>query len=72
MKIIRIKSTGNEYVIPNSKYSELPVFRIVDGFPSNTSFNRDELMWMVNYGSAEIVGDASIHVNIEYKKGMEK
>lgn len=71
MKIIRIKLTGREYVIPNGEYIELPVFKLVDGFPHNTSFSRDELVWMVNHGSAEIVGDASIHINIEYKKGME-
>lgn len=72
MKIIRIKSTGNEYVIPNSKYSELPVMRVIDGYPSNTSFTYSELMYMVEMRLAEIVGDASININIEYKNGMER
>lgn len=72
MILIRIKSTGNEYAVPNTKYSELPVMRIVNGFPQYTSFNRHELMYMVEIGTAEIVGNASVHINVSYNEGKEK
>lgn len=72
MILIRIKSTGNEYAVPNTKYSELPVMRIVNGFPAYTSFSRHELIYMVEIGTAEIVGSASIHINLTYNEGKEK
>ncbi|WDR21578.1 hypothetical protein PJM39_0085 [Salmonella phage vB_SenS_UTK0006] len=72
MILIRINSTGNEYAVPNSKYSELPVMRVVNGFPQYTSFSRHELMYMVDMGTAEIVGNASVHINISYNEVKEK
>lgn len=72
MILIRIKGTGNEYAVPNTKYSELPVMRIVNGFPAYTSFSRHELMYMVEIGTAEIVGNASVHINVSYNEGKEK
>lgn len=68
MKIVRVKSTGNEYAMPVNKYSELPVMRIVDGFPSNTLFRYNELKNMIECGRAEIVGNASINIKLDYKK----
>lgn len=72
MILIRNKSTGNEYAVPNTKYSELPAMRIVNGFPAYTSFSRHELICMVEIGTAEIVGNASVHINISYNEVKEK
>lgn len=65
MKLIRIKSTGREYAMPASKYSDLPCFRIEDGLPQQTSFNHGELSYMVVIGSAEVVGEVTLTLTLE-------
>lgn len=65
MKLIRINSTGREYAMPASKYSELPCFRIEDGQPVQTSFNHGELSYMVVMKLAEVVGEVSLTLTLE-------
>lgn len=64
--IIRVKSTGNEYAYPVSKFSELPTVMIEDGSPGHTNFSRHELKHMEDHGSAIRVGFATLALNISY------
>lgn len=66
MVVIRVKSTGNEYAYPASKYSEIPVVSINDGKPGDTNFSRSELLQMCQFGHAEIVGRAKLSLEINY------
>lgn len=60
MKLIRIKTTGREYAIPNTRYSELPCFRVMDGLPAQTAFTYSELRYMLDKGIAELVGEVEL------------
>lgn len=60
MKLIRIKSTGREYAIPMTSYSDLPCMRIMDDSPAQTAFSYEELRYMVNHGMAEVVGEVEL------------
>ncbi len=65
--VIRVKSTGNQYAYPVSKYSELPTVCIDDGAPGHTNFSRSELMHMEKCGSATKIGTATLALNITYE-----
>lgn len=67
MKLVRINSTGSEYAMPASKYSELPCLRIEEGQPKNTSFSYGELSYMIEIGCAEVVGEVSLTLTMERK-----
>lgn len=60
MNLIRIKTTGREYAIPMTRYSELPCMRVMDGLPAQTAFSYEELRYMVNHGIAEVVGEVEL------------
>lgn len=64
MKLIRIKTTEREYAIPESRYSELPCFRIEDGAPAQTSFTYEELRYMINHDLAEVVGEVELALKL--------
>lgn len=68
--IIRVKSTGNEYAYPASKFSELPTVRIEDGAPGHTNFSRHELKFMEDHGSAIMIGFATLALNITYDENQ--
>ncbi len=68
--IIRVKSTGNEYAYPASKFSELPTIRIEDGAPGHTNFSRHELKHMESHGSATKIGFATLALNITYDENQ--
>lgn len=67
MKLIRIITTEREYAIPVRKYSDLPCFRIEDGQPVKTAFTRGELCYMLDIGSAEVVGEVTLTLTLERK-----
>lgn len=60
MRLIRIKPAGNEYAIPDHKYSDLPCFRVADGMPARTSFEYSELKYLLDNGRAEVVGEVEL------------
>lgn len=64
MKLIRIRTTGREYAIPMTRYSDLPCVRVVDGMPLQTAFSYEELRYMVNHNLADVVGEAEITFKI--------
>lgn len=64
MKLIRVRSTGREYAIPHTRYSELPCFRIMDGMPAQTGFGYHELRYMLDRGIAELVGEVELTFNL--------
>lgn len=66
MVVIKVKSTGNEYAYPESKYSEIPVVAVENGNPSHTNFSRSELVFMVSCGSAFVVGSAKLALDVKY------
>lgn len=66
MVVIKVKSTGCEYVYPESNYSEIPVVSVVDGKPWHTNFSRHELIHMVGFGNADVVGTAKLSLDINY------
>lgn len=68
MKLIRILSTGSEYVMPLSRYDDLPCLRIQDGAPRDTAFTWHELAYMVDIGEAEIVGEVTLTFTLERTK----
>ncbi|MGF6559038.1 hypothetical protein ABIA51_003751 [Erwinia aphidicola] len=65
--LIRVKSTGNEYAYPVSRYSELPTVRVDGGNPGHTNFSRNELIFMEETGSAIRVGYAKMALDINYE-----
>lgn len=71
MVVIKIKSTGREYAYAAGNYSELPCVRIHDGEILDTSFSRSELKYMVDIGSAEVVGEAKITLDVSYTGSMK-
>lgn len=68
MKLIRIKTTGNEYAIPESRYSDLPCFRVMDGLPAQTSFGYHELRYMLDNGIAELVGEVELTFKLTHNE----
>lgn len=67
--VVKVTSTGNVYAYPKSKYSDLPCFRIHGDEVMTTSFARHELKYMVELGSAEIVGGAELSLNVKLSGG---
>lgn len=67
MRLIRIPTTGKEYAMPLTKYSELPCFRIEDGQPCQTSFHFGDLEYLLKQGKAEIVGQLKLTLTLERK-----
>lgn len=68
MKLVRINSTGREYAMPASRFSELPCLRIEDGKPKQTSFSYGELSYMIKIGCAEEVGEVTLTFTLERSK----
>lgn len=66
--VILIKSTGNKYAYPASRWSELPVVRIENGEPRHTSLSRSDLVYMEDCGAAIRVGVATLGLNITYEE----
>lgn len=69
--LIRVKSTGNEYAYPASRYSELPTVRVDGGTPGHTTFSRNELIFMEETGTAIRVGSAKMALDINYETSKE-
>lgn len=67
--VVRVVSTGNVYAYPRSKYADLPCFRIQDGEVMTTSFARHELKYMVEVGSAVVIGVADISLSVKLSGG---
>lgn len=67
--VVRVISTGNVYAYPKSKYSDLPCIRVQDGKAMTTSFARYELNYMVEIGSAEVIGGAELSLNVKLSGG---
>lgn len=66
MIVVRNKYTGAEYAYARSKFSEMPTCRIEDGSPGQASFGREDLVRMVECGSANVVGSARLSLVIKY------
>lgn len=64
MKLIRVRSTGREYAIPQTRYSELPCLRVIDGMPAQTAFSYEELRYLLDNGVAELVGEVELTFNL--------
>lgn len=67
--VVRVTSTGAVYAYPESKYSELPCLRIHGGQVMTTSFAQHELKYMVELGSAEVIGTAELSLNVKLSGG---
>lgn len=68
MIVIRNKVTGREFAYPESRYSELPTVSIENGEPGHTGFGRGELVRMVEYGNAKVVGRATLAIAVTYNE----
>lgn len=71
MIVIRNRYTGSDYAYPESRLSDLPCYRIEDGKPMQTSFCRNDLANMLDYGAVYVVGEARITLDISYAENMK-
>lgn len=71
MIVIRNRYTGSDYAYPESKFSDLPCLRIDYGQVTQTNLGRNDLVNMLEYGAAYVVGEAKITLDISYAENMK-
>lgn len=71
MIVIRNRYTGSDYAYPESRFSDLPCCRIEDGKPMQTNMGRNDLVSILEYGFAYVVGEAKITLDISYAENMK-
>lgn len=71
MIVISNRYTGSDYAYPSSKFSDMPCYRIEDGKPVQTNMGRNDLVNMLEYGAAYVVGEAKITLDISYAENMK-
>ncbi|AEQ39255.1 hypothetical protein [Enterobacter phage F20] len=71
MIVIRNRYTGSDYAYPESRFSDLPCYRIENGKPVQTNMGRNDLVNMLEYGAAYVVGEAKITLYISYAENMK-